>query len=102
MPCTGGGPSESQVREPRRVKAALCAALTYLSEHQLLTDFYEEFDQERAGIDREWLKKWWEDHQAEDRAREFEEEKTVRILQRERKRLEIKIRRFEEETGKKV
>ena len=100
MPCSDGGPSWEQVKaEERKVKeeferkknieATLCGAFSLLSKLKLKGNFIDLLDYKEMGVSKEWVSKWWKEHQEEDRQRIARE-------QAERKSREDRLRRQHE------
>lgn len=102
MPCTDGGPSIEQQREPGRVAACLCGILssfecTGFGRNGLtVKGVLDAVDWKEVGVTRKWLEGWWEEHKREDRERKREEEaesRRLKLVEQALGKLSVKERR---------
>lgn len=89
MPCNMGmgssGTSHYEVEKivkeqlmmasPNFVAACLCAVLTVLDKFDQTAVVMRHIDQDEAGIETYYLRKWWEEHKAADERRREKERK---------------------------
>jgi hypothetical protein len=84
MPCSDGSNVYGgvQYRDNPKVAAALCGILTILNNAGTLDKTLRLVDYKEAGISRQYIETWWENHQAEDTRRRAQEvrEKKRKIL----------------------
>lgn len=77
MPCSDGGPSPEQAREPRNIEAALCGILGVLEGAYggpALEEVLCSINWTEVGVSRSWFDAWWNDHKHRDSVRRKREQ----------------------------